>query len=108
MEDNDDEYLPVEQLEHTVAEAREYEPAAQVPVVAVKPAMAQYDPAVHDEQLEEPAVAWKCPARQLEHTVADAVEYLPATQAPVTAVSPVVAQYDPPGQVVHAENPVDA
>jgi len=52
-----DEYVPVRQLEHTVAEAAEYFPAAQLPVTAVKPVVAQYDPAVHDVQLDELAVA---------------------------------------------------
>jgi len=47
------------------------------------------------------------PVRQLEHTVAEAVEYDPAAQLPVTAVKPVVAQYDPPGQVEHEVAPVE-
>ena len=59
---------------HTVAEAAEYLPAAQF------------------SQLDKPAVPWKVPAAQLEQTVADDTEYLPAAHAPVTAVSPVVAQ----------------
>ena len=40
--------------------------------------------------------------RQLEHTVAEADEYFPVPQVPVTEVKPVVAQYDPPGHAVHA------
>jgi len=40
-----------------VEDAAEYLPAAQAPVTAVKPVVAQYDPAVHDEQLEELANA---------------------------------------------------
>ena len=57
VEDADEEYLPDEQLEHTVADATEYEPAAHAPDTAVRPVVAQYDPAVHDEQLDELGVA---------------------------------------------------
>jgi len=57
VEDADDEYFPDEQLEQTVAEASEYDPAAHAPVTAVRPVVAQYDPAVQDEQVEEPDVA---------------------------------------------------
>ena len=41
----------------TMPETVQNEPAVQTPVTAVRPVVAQYDPAVHDEQLEEPAVA---------------------------------------------------
>jgi hypothetical protein len=47
---------PAMQFEHTVAAATEYEPAAQTPVTADRPVVEQYDPARHDEQLEEPVV----------------------------------------------------
>ena len=50
--------------------------------------VAQYDPAIHDEQAVE-----------------EEAEYLPAAQAPVTAVKPVVAQYDPAGQLVQETRP---
>jgi hypothetical protein len=40
--------------------------------------------------------------RQLEQTEAEAAEYFPTAQLPVTAERPVVAQYDPAGQLVHA------
>jgi len=53
---------------------------------------AEYVPAMQLSQLDEPAVPWKVPAPQPEQTVADDTEYLPAAHAPVTAVSPVVAQ----------------
>jgi len=43
--------------------------------------VAQYDPAEHDEQLEELTIAWKYPTRQLEQTVEEAAEYLPAAQS---------------------------
>jgi len=46
--------------------------------------------------------------RQLEHTVDDAAEYFPTAQAPVTALRPVVAQYDPAGHAVHVLDPVEA
>ncbi len=74
VEDADDEYVPVEQLEQTVADATEYDPAAQAPVTAVKPVVAQYDPAVHAVHTETPDADWKEPARQLEQTVAEAAE----------------------------------
>ena len=45
------------QDEQTVADVAEYVPTAQLPVTADNPVVAQYDPAVHAEQLEEPAVA---------------------------------------------------
>jgi len=70
----DDEYVPERQIIQTVDDATEYEPAAHTPVTALKPVVAQYDPSVHDAQLEELAVAWKYPARQLEHTDADEAE----------------------------------
>ncbi len=53
--------------------------------------MAQYDPAVHAVQTDNPIVAAKYPTRQLEHTLAEAREYVPLAQL-VTAVRPVVAQ----------------
>jgi len=46
--------------------------------------------------------------RQLEHTLAEAAEYFPAAQEPVTALRPVVAQNDPPEHAVHALDPVEA
>ena len=61
VEDADDEYVPVEQLEQTVADATENDPAAQDPVTAVKPVEAQYDPAVH-------AVHTETSFRRLERT----------------------------------------
>jgi len=48
------------------------------------------------------------PDKQLEHTVADATEYEPVAHAPVTAVRPVVAQYDPAEHEMHALEPVEA
>jgi hypothetical protein len=47
------------------------------------------------------------PAKQLEHADEDATEYKPAAQTPVTALKPVVAQYDPEGHAVHELEPVD-
>ena len=37
-------YRPAAQLEHTDALAAEYDPTAQTPVTAVRPAVPQYDP----------------------------------------------------------------
>ena len=103
------EDVPELQVEQTVAEAAEYVPAAQAPVTAVSPVVAQYEPAVHAEQAVDPVVDINVPARQfeqlveeaddeyvpdkqLEHIEEEATEYEPAAQAPVTAVRPVVAQ----------------
>ena len=45
------------QLEHTVAAVAEYFPTAQAPVTALRPVVAQYEPAVHALQLDdEPAL----------------------------------------------------
>ena len=49
--------MPVRQDEHTVADAAEYVPTAQLPVTVDNPVVAQYDPAVHAEQLVDPVVA---------------------------------------------------
>jgi len=54
--------------------------------------VAQYDPPGHEVQFDEPALAWKEPTRQLEHTAAENGEYDPDEQFPVTAERPVVAQ----------------
>jgi len=58
-------------------------------------------------QVEAPALE-VVPELQVEQTVAEAAEYVPAAQAPVTAVSLVVAQYDPSGHEVHVVDPIDA
>ena len=86
------QYDPAGQLVHALAEAVEYVPTAQLPATAERPVVAQYDPAVHAEQLDDPVVAWKLPVRQLEQIEAEAVEYVPTAQLPVTAERPVVAQ----------------
>ena len=52
------------QLEQIEAEAAEYVPTAQFSVSAERPVVAQYDPAMHAEQLDDPDVAWKDPERQ--------------------------------------------
>ena len=59
-------------------------------------------------QLEVVEEEVNVPTRQDEHTEADAAEYLPATQLPVTAESPTVAQYEPAVHAVHADDPEDA
>ena len=58
-------YLPPGQREHTVAEELEYDPAAQLPVTADKPVVAQYDPAVQALHTLNPADAAKVPVEQL-------------------------------------------
>ncbi len=49
------------------------------------------------EQLVDDAKAEYFPDKQLEHTLEEAAEKKPTAQAPVTALSADVAQYDPPG-----------
>jgi len=49
-------------------------------------------------QLVEFAEDAYVPAKQTEHAVDEAIEYSPVPQMLVTAVSPVVVQYDPAGQ----------
>jgi len=92
IDDAADEYDPDKQLEQTLEDVEEYKPAAQAPVTAVRPVVAQYEPPGHDVQLDEPAVTWKYPATQLEHTDEDEAENNPAEQLPVTTVRPAVAQ----------------
>ena len=93
--DDEDAYAPIGHLEQTDEEAAEYEPAAHTPVIAVRPTVAQYEPAVQVTQLVEPEVDWKLPAWHFEQFVAEAAEYDPTSHSPVTAVSPDVSQYDP-------------
>ena len=105
----EEEKDPARQEEQMVANAAEYIPAAQLPVTADKPAEAQDDPAVQAlhalipadaakepakqlVQLDEDAMEEKVPTKQDEQTCAEAAEYFPAAQLPVTADSPVVAQ----------------
>jgi hypothetical protein len=97
--DEEDEYVPATQFEQIDADATEYDPAAQAPVTAVRPVVAQYDPALHSEQAVASGSAMKVPVRQLEHAVAATAEYDPVEHTAVTAVRPVVAQYDPAGQL---------
>ncbi len=63
-------------------------------------------PARQFEQLDEEADDENVATRQLEHMVADALEYVPAAHVPVTADCPVVAQYDPAGHGAHTDDPV--
>ena len=50
LDEEEAEYEPASQEEHTVDEASEYVPAAQIPVTAERPVVAQYDPAGHVKQ----------------------------------------------------------
>ena len=85
-----------------------YLPAVHAPVTADSPEVAQYDPAEHIVHALKPAEAAKVPIKQDEQTEADAAEYFPATQLPLTADSPEVAQYDPVEHATHALSPADA
>jgi len=77
-------------------------------VQAIAPVIAMNVPARQLEQLVEYEDVEYDPAKQLEQTEDEATEYKPAAQAPVTDVSPVDAQYEPAGHVVHDMEPVDA
>ena len=70
--------------------------------------MEQYDPAGHAVHAVIPVEAANVPIKQDEQIVDEAAEYFPEAQLPVTANRPVVAQYDPPGQLVQEDVPVDA
>jgi len=72
-----------------------------MPVTALRPMVAQYEPAGQAVHAEEPVEAKNFPVKQLEHTVDDAAEYFPPAQMPVTVLIPVVAQYDPAGHDEH-------
>ncbi len=48
------------------------------------------------------------PTKQEEQIEADAAEYIPAVQLPVTDDNPAAAQYEPAEQAVHELNPADA
>jgi hypothetical protein len=100
------EYVATRQDEHADEDDAEYVPAAQTPVTAERPVVAQYDPPGHAVHALEPVLAKNVPVEQLVQTVAEAIEYLPTAQASVTAERPVVAQYDPPGHAVQAVEPV--
>ncbi len=58
------------------------------------------------KQLVEDAEDINIPDEQLEQTLDAAIEYEPDAQAPITAVRPVVAQYEPAGQLVQLDKPV--
>jgi len=53
-EDEAAEYDPSAHFEHDIAEDSENEPEEQIPVIAERPAVAQYDPKGHPVQMLEP------------------------------------------------------
>ncbi len=65
-------------------------------------------PCVQFVQLVEDVEEEKVLTGQDKQTDAEAAEYFPAAQLPVTADSPVVAQYEPAVQALHALSPADA
>ena len=107
-EDAEGENVPDKQLEQSVEETTENEPAAQAPVTAVRPAVAQYDPPGQLVHEDIPVVAAKNPAWQFEHSVAEEAEYLPTGQVPVIALRPEVKQNVPPGQAKQDVEPADS
>ncbi len=81
---------PAEHDEQPVALPVEYWGAVQVPVTAVRPLVAQYDPAGHGVHAD---------------VEAPPAEKDPAEHCAVGAPSPLVAQYDPAVQDVHEVDP---
>ncbi len=75
---------------------------------ALSPTDAAKVPAEQLVQLDEVAAELKVPITQDEQTLAEAAEYVPTAQPPVTADSPEVAQYDPAVQAEHELEPADA
>ena len=72
------------------------------------PVVAQYEPDVHAVHADIPVDVARVPTRQGEQTVDEAAENLPAAHAPLTALSPVVAQYDPAVHLLQLEEDDDA
>jgi hypothetical protein len=66
---------------------------------------AHLEPSVVDEQKDDPSVEVN-PASQAVQDDAPLEAYLFASQIPVTAVRPDVAQYEPPSHGMHALMPV--
>ena len=58
LDEEEAEYDPAAQEEHTVDDAIEYCPTAQMPVTAVSAAVTQYDPAGQIMQIDDPEVDW--------------------------------------------------
>ena len=102
------EYVATTHDEHVDDDAAAKDPAAHIPVTADRPVVAQYDPAGQAEHELEPAVTKNVPVAQEVQTVDEVTEYLPTAHVPVTAESPLEAQYDPAEQALHDVDPVDA
>jgi len=81
----------------------QYEPAGHG--VQILDAASEKDPVRQLEQLEVPVLDEYLPEMHDEQTVAEDAEYLPASQVPVTADNPIVAQYDPAVQEVQIVEP---
>ena len=92
--------VPRPQPVHDTALAPEYWPAAQLKqTAALEP---EYWPETQDGHSLLPSNDWNVPATQLAQPTAPAeAEMVPAAQAPVVAVSPEVAQYEPAGHNKH-------
>ncbi len=101
--------VPAIQDVQTVADVVEYFPTAQPPVTADSPVVAQYEPAVQDVHVLNPANAPKDPVKQEEQTEAEVAEYLPARQFTQLAevVTPVVVKYLPAAQLLQLVEPVE-
>lgn len=65
------------------------------------PTLFMYKPPSHNVQLAEPELFAYLPVPHAAHTVAEAPEYSPLGQAPVTSERPVVLQKEPARHSIH-------
>ena len=97
--------MPMMQLVQLLAAAppKEYDPALQGPVGALRPNEAQYMPAKHGKHDDCPVIFCCIPTEQAmqEAETAPPVEYEPAWHEPETDPRPDVAQYLPESHRVH-------
>jgi len=86
---DEEAYVPAtHELEHKAEKLvadTEYVPGAQDAVTALRPVVAQYDPAVQGVHIDNPEEDAKYPAKQSVHVLLPASEYFPAEQDEVAA-----------------------
>ncbi len=80
-------------------------PAAQLEQTVFAGEVALYCPVKHVVQETCPATPWDKPFAQTLQPVATEAEYWPAAHAPVTAVRPATAQYEPAGHETQEIDP---
>ena len=83
--------VPAEQSEQLVAPAAEYLPVPHAAETALRPLIAQNDPAVQGPQVLWPVLAWKVPIAHAVQASAEALEYWPGAQLRHT-VEPAAAK----------------